>query len=100
WIDCHDTAQSVLSYLRRGANGEFVVVILNYTPMPRDNYRIGLPEAGSYRELLNSDSEYYGGSNVGNISEIATEPVAWMGHNQSISLRLPPLGALILQLQE
>jgi len=100
WIDCHDAAQSVLSYLRRGQNGEFVVVILNFTPMPRDNYRIGLPAAGSYRELLNSDSEYYDGGNIGNTGKITTEPTAWMGHNQSTTLTLPPLGALILQLVE
>ncbi len=100
WVDCHDAAQSVLSYLRRGQNGEFVVVILNYTPMPRDNYRIGLPIAGRYKEMLNSDSEYYGGGNIGNIGEITTEPTPWMGHDQSMNLRLPPLGALILQLVE
>jgi len=98
WIDCHDAAQSALSYIRHGANGEQVIVILNFTPIPRDNYRIGLPAAGTYRELLNSDSEYYGGSNVGNIGDISTEPTAWMEHNQSLTLRLPPLGALILQL--
>jgi 1,4-alpha-glucan branching enzyme len=97
WIDCHDAAQSVLSYLRKGTNGEFVVVILNFTPVPRNNYRIGVPVAGRYRELFNSDSEYFGGSNLGNTYEIATEPTPWMGQEQSMTLTLPPLGALILQ---
>ncbi len=100
WIDCHDAAQSVLSYIRRGPGGEFVVVILNFTPVPRENYRIGLPVAGRYRELFNSDSEYYGGANIGNTGEITTEPTPWMGHNHSLTLILPPLGTLILQLAE
>ncbi len=97
WVDCHDAAQSVLSYIRKGQNGEFVVVILNFTPMPRENYRIGVPVAGKYRELFNSDSEYFGGSNMGNLTEITTEPTSWMGHPHSMTLTLPPLGALILQ---
>ncbi len=100
WIDCHDAAQSVLSYIRRGPDGAFVVVILNFTPVPRENYRIGLPVAGRYRELFNSDSEYYGGANIGNTGEITTEPTPWMGHNHSLTLVLPPLGTLILQLAE
>jgi 1,4-alpha-glucan branching enzyme len=97
WVDCHDSAQSALSYIRKGQNGEFVVVILNFTPMPRENYRIGTPVAGRYRELFNSDSEYFGGSNMGNLAEITTEPTPWMGHPHSMTLTLPPLGALILQ---
>ena len=97
WVDCHDAAQSVLSYIRKGQDGEFVIVILNFTPMPRENYRIGTPVAGKYRELYNSDSEYFGGSNMGNLHEITTEPTVWMGHHHSMTLTLPPLGALILQ---
>jgi 1,4-alpha-glucan branching enzyme len=97
WVDCHDAAQSVLSYIRKSADGDFVVVILNFTPVPRDNYRIGVPVAGKYRELFNSDSEYFGGSNMGNMDEITTEPSSWMGHPHSMTLTLPPLGALILQ---
>ncbi len=100
WIDCHDAAQSVLSYIRKGQNGESVVVILNFTPMPRVNYRIGVPTAGRYRELLNSDSEYFGGSNMGNMDAIDTEPTPWMNQPHSITITLPPLGALILQVIE
>ena len=66
WIDCHDAHQSVLSFLRKGNAGEVMVVVLNLTPVPRHGYRIGVPLAGRYREVLNSDSEFYGGSNVGN----------------------------------
>jgi len=95
WIDCHDASQSVLSY-QRCAGDSRVLVILNFTPTPRQNYRIGVPEAGHYREIFNSDSSYYGGSNMGNLS-VDSQPHPWMGFNQSIELSLPPLAAIILQ---
>jgi 1,4-alpha-glucan branching enzyme len=96
WIDCHDSTQSIISYLRRGDHG-FCIVIFNFTPVPRHNYRIGVPEAGEYREVFNSDSSYYGGSNLGNPHPLHTQPVAWMGREQSLMITLPPLGALILR---
>jgi 1,4-alpha-glucan branching enzyme len=96
WIDCHDSSQSVLSFLRRDGE-DFLVVILNFTPVPRHDYRIGVPFSGSYNEIMNSDSEYYGGSNLGNGSGITTEDQAWMGRPYSIRLTLPPLGAIILK---
>ncbi len=96
WIDCHDSNQSVLSFLRK-AGAEFVVVVFNFTPVPRDNYRIGVPQAGSYREMLNSDSSHYGGSNVGNAGSVRATRKPWMGRKHSISLSLPPLGGLILE---
>jgi 1,4-alpha-glucan branching enzyme len=99
WIDCHDSTQSVVSYIRKGGD-EFSVVLLNFTPAPRENYRIGVPVAGTYHELLNSDSSFYAGSNMGNGSPIHTSPVSWMGHAQSIEVTLPPLGALILRLEK
>jgi 1,4-alpha-glucan branching enzyme len=96
WIDCHDSAQSILSYLR--LNGEdFVVVILNFTPVPRTNYRLGVPKAGVYSECFNSDSTYYGGSNMGNNPNIPTEDISWMGHPYSINITVPPLGGILLQ---
>lgn len=96
WIDCHDAPQSILSYLRWD-DGDFQVVILNFTPVVRQGYRIGVPRAGGYREVFNSDSRFYGGSDVGNGQEIASENVAWMGRTCSLSLTLPPLGALVLK---
>jgi 1,4-alpha-glucan branching enzyme len=99
WIDCHDASQSVLSFLRWARDGSFVVVALNFTPVPREHYRIGLPKAGAYKELLNSDSAFYGGSNMGNAGLVTTDPTEWMGQAQSMELTLPPLGALILQHQ-
>jgi 1,4-alpha-glucan branching enzyme len=97
WIDCHDSSQSVLSYLRKDRSGrKIVAAAFNFTPVPRTNYRIGVPEPGFYREAINSDAELYGGSNVGNQGGVAAEPVSWMGRPYSIPIALPPLGGLIL----
>lgn len=96
WVDCHDYQQSVISYLRKSSTG-FTLVILNFTPTPRENYRIGVPTAGVYHEILNSDSSFYAGSNVGNATEIHSEPISWMNQEQSIQLTLPPLGAILLK---
>jgi 1,4-alpha-glucan branching enzyme len=96
WIDCHDASQSVLSYLRKQGDG-FLVVVLNFTPVPRREYRLGVPRSGYYRELLNSDSEYFGGGNLGNDSGVQAEALAWMGRPFSIKLTLPPLAGLVLE---
>ncbi|HSP01843.1 MAG TPA: 1,4-alpha-glucan branching protein GlgB, partial [Thioalkalivibrio sp.] len=95
WIDCHDAAQSVLSFQRRH-DADTVVVALNFTPLPREGYRIGVPHPGDYQVLLNSDSAHYGGSNTG-LPAARSEDIPWMGHPHSIVLTLPPLGALILK---
>ena len=102
WIDCHDATQSVLSFLRRTADGDdFVAVVVNFTPVPRTDYRIGLPRAGRYAEIFNSDSEYYGGSNLGNgASKLQTDELPWMGRPCSLSVLLPPLAAIILAPQK
>jgi len=96
WIDCHDSEQSVLSWLRFARDGSFVVVVLNFTPVPRQAYRIGVPREGNYRELLNSDSEYYGGSDLGNGSGLTTDPLPWMNRPASLTLTLPPLACVVL----
>ena len=98
WVDCHDSAQSVICFTRHSDHG-FILVVLNFTPIPRHNYRIGVPEGGVYQEILNSDSEYYCGSNVFNGTHIASEPQTMMGHEQSIVLTLPPLAGLLLKLK-
>ncbi len=98
WIDCSDNTHSVLAFLRRARDpGDFVVTVCNFTPMVRPDYRIGVPGPGYYRELLNSDAELYGGSGVGNLGEVLAEPVPMHGHDWSLNLTLPPLGALLLQ---
>ncbi|HEY8519872.1 MAG TPA: 1,4-alpha-glucan branching protein GlgB [Gammaproteobacteria bacterium] len=94
WLSWQDADHSVLSYLRKDERSH-AVIVLNFTPVPRHGYRVGVPASGRYREVLNSDSEYYGGSNVGNVA-VDTEPVPCMGHPQSIVLTLPPLGGLVL----
>jgi 1,4-alpha-glucan branching enzyme len=86
-----------LSFARRDGDSHLLVV-LNFTPVARDTYRIGVPFAGSYVELLNSDSRFYGGSDFGNSHPLASEAIPYMGQAQSLSLRLPPLGGVILTL--
>lgn len=95
WIDCNDASHSTLSYIRRARDGSFVLVLLNFTPVPRHHHRINIPEAGEYEELFNSDSNQYGGSNLGNAGKIHSEQVAWMGPH--LHLTLPPLAGLILR---
>jgi len=96
WIDCHDAAQSVLSYLRRDGD-DTVVVVLNFTPVPRHGYRIGVPRPGRWRERVNTDAAAYGGSNLGNLGAVASSPGPWMGRPDSVTLTLPPLAALVLE---
>jgi 1,4-alpha-glucan branching enzyme len=96
WIDCNDAANSVLSFVRFGPSGHLVCVF-NMTPVLRHGYRIGFPSAGSYTELLNTDGSTYGGSNVGNLGRVVTEPWWYHGFEQSAALTLPPLAALILR---
>ena len=96
WIDCNDASNSLLSYARYG-DGETVVVALNFTPVPREGFRLGVPQAGRYRLLLNSDSEYYAGSNLHVPPEVTSEPVPWMGKTDSITLNLPPLGGVVFK---
>ena len=98
WIDCNDSEQSTLSWLRRGG-GDTVAVICNFTPVPRQNYRIGVPHAGSWRELLNSDAPLYGGSGQGNLGGLDSRPVRWHGHAQSLNVTLPPLSILVFKLE-
>jgi 1,4-alpha-glucan branching enzyme len=99
WIDCHDQENSVVSFLRRSRSDEAVIVVANFTPVPREHYRVGVPESGWYRELLNSDSSLYGGSNVGNAGGIEAEPQPRHGFAQSVELTLPPLGCVVLKRQ-
>lgn len=98
WVDCNDSEQSVLALLRYDKAGNHILMLFNFTPVVRGPYRIGVPAAGAYREILNTDSEFYGGSNCGNYGELVTQDKAWMGFEQSLELTLPPLGALYLRL--
>jgi 1,4-alpha-glucan branching enzyme len=98
WIDCHDADQSVLSLVRQGVDGTPpVIVLLNFTPVPRRGYRIGVPANTAWCEVLNTDSMYYGGSNLGNGQPLHVQALPWMGFEQSIEVTLPPLGAIFLK---
>ena len=95
WLDCDDAASSILSYLRHG-DGRHLAVALNFTPVPRHGYRLGVPHDGHYREVFNSDSSHYGGSNLGNAERVRAGPQAHQGQPNSLTITLPPLAALIL----
>ncbi|MCX9156703.1 1,4-alpha-glucan branching protein GlgB [Niveibacterium sp. 24ML] len=99
WLDMHNADWSVLVFARFGRDeNALAVTACNFTPEPRFGYRIGVPCAGSYREAINSDSEHYGGSNLGNgVGLIESEPVPWAGHEQSILVTLPPLATIVLE---
>ena len=96
WIECNAADESMLSFLRRDGDST-AVVVLNFTPVPRHGVRIGVPAPGSYRERFNSDSGYYGGSDVGNHGQVQAEEIPWSGRAWSVSLSLPPLAGIVLQ---
>jgi 1,4-alpha-glucan branching enzyme len=98
WLDCHDWQQSIVSFVRRAKDPEdLVVVVANFTPVPRHGYRIGVPCGGFYRELLNTDAAIYGGSNVGNHGGVTAVPRTERGPGFSLELTLPPLAAIVLK---
>lgn len=99
WVDCNDAGQSILSYIRRGNDHSFVIIVLNFTPVPHQQYRLGVPQSGYYRILFNSDAACYGGSDLGNGHGCQSDPIPWMDNPVSISVNLPPLAGVILQLQ-
>jgi 1,4-alpha-glucan branching enzyme len=99
WIDFHDAENSVVSFLRKSRDGEIVAFLVNATPVVRYNYRLGVPETGFYRELINTDGETYGGSNVGNLGGVRSEAREWMGREHSIMIQLPPLATLAFKLE-
>ncbi|MBV8479266.1 MAG: 1,4-alpha-glucan branching protein GlgB [Actinobacteria bacterium] len=97
WLDANDVSRNIVSFMRLSKGGERVLVcIANLSPVVRDNYRIGLPRGGRWREALNTDSGLYGGSNVGNYGGVEAESCPWQGQPYSAELTLPPLGILWL----
>jgi len=98
WIDFRDVDQSIVSFIRKGEGDVApVIVVANFTPVSRADYRVGLPRPGLYRELLNSDAAEYGGSSTGNRGSVVAEEIPWQGQPCSASLTLPPLGVLYLK---
>ncbi|HDR16878.1 MAG TPA: 1,4-alpha-glucan branching protein GlgB [Desulfobacteraceae bacterium] len=98
WIDCNDSAQSVISLMRKDpSDGNTVLVVLNFTPVPRHNYRVGCPGGGSWMEILNGDAAEYGGSGQGNTGGVEAAPIPFHGLTHSLSLTVPPLAAVFLK---
>jgi 1,4-alpha-glucan branching enzyme len=98
WVDCTDVGSSVVSLLRKGKSTDDVILIVcNFTPVPRTNYRIGTSLGGFWKEVLNSDATQYGGSGWGNLGGLETVPIPLHGRAQSITLTLPPLAALFFK---
>jgi len=96
WLDCNDREQSILSYIRKDEE-HYVISLFNFTPVVRESYRIGVPDLCAYKIILNSDSEYYGGSNIANDFTIHAEAIPWSDKPYSIIVNLPPLAGLVLQ---
>lgn len=100
WIDANDADQSTFTYMRFAKDkSNFVVIAINFTPVPRHNYRVGVPTEGFYKEVLNSDASVYGGANVGNQGGVASKPEAWREWPHSLDLTIPPLGMVIMKLE-
>jgi 1,4-alpha-glucan branching enzyme len=99
WVDCHDADNSVVSFLRRPRAGPPVLVVCNFTPVPRGNYTVGVPVGGYWHERLNSDAALYGGSGIGNLGGVEAAPVPAHGHYHSLSVTLPPLGTVFFRPQ-
>jgi 1,4-alpha-glucan branching enzyme len=98
WIDCNDNENSVISMIRRARDPQdFTLMLTNFTPVPRPGYRIGVPDGGWYRELLNSDGEIYGGSNMGNGGGVKADDHPSHGFNHSLTVTVPPLGFVMLK---
>jgi 1,4-alpha-glucan branching enzyme len=98
WIDCHNWQDSVLAFVRRAADpDDLVVVCCNFTPVPREGYRVGVPRGGTWDEVFNSDSTYYGGSNRGNAGELVARAEPHHGRGHSLTLTLPPLAVVVLK---
>jgi 1,4-alpha-glucan branching enzyme len=98
WIDCHDADQSVLSFVRQGKSPDAqIIVLLNFTPVTRSGYRVGVPSGKLWHEVLNTDSEFYGGSNIGNGGAMLPQTIPWMGFEHSFEVTLPPLAAVFFK---
>jgi 1,4-alpha-glucan branching enzyme len=98
WVDFQDWAISVISFIRKGNTaGETILVVCNFTPVIRENYRVGVPAEGRWREILNTDAEIYGGSGVGNKGSSEATPSPAHGRKYSLTITIPPLATLFLK---
>ncbi|HWH20934.1 MAG TPA: alpha amylase C-terminal domain-containing protein, partial [Solirubrobacterales bacterium] len=101
WLEANDAARNVVAFARTSKGGERTVVcVANLSPVPREDYRVGLPKAGAWTEILNTDSRHYGGGDVGNGGGVEAEPIGWHEQPFSAEMTLPPLGVLWLRPSE
>ncbi|MEN3034453.1 MAG: 1,4-alpha-glucan branching protein GlgB [Aquificaceae bacterium] len=96
WVDFADVDSSIVSYLRRSKDGSLALVVLNFTPVPRFNYKVGVPKGGEWIEVFNSDSEHYGGTNLGNFGKVLAIDESWHYRDHHLVLTLPPLAGVVL----
>ena len=99
WIWCDDADNSIVSFVRKDDHGNEILCVFNFTPVVRNDYRLGAPTAGKWKEIFNTDASMYGGSNVGNFGEVWTQQIPWQNRAQSLSIQLPPLGAVFFKLE-
>jgi 1,4-alpha-glucan branching enzyme len=97
WLDADNAGGNLLAFIRYGTDGTPLVCVANFATHPHEGYRLGLPRVGRWREVLNTDAERYGGSNVGNMGTVTGEAVSWQGMPASAQIRVPPLGVLWLR---
>ena len=98
WIDCHNWDESTLSHLRKAKDpDDYLVVCCNFTPIPRRKHRVGVPQAAWYEEVFNSDSAFYGGSNLGNGPGVQADAISHHGRPASVEITLPPLATIVLK---
>jgi 1,4-alpha-glucan branching enzyme len=97
WVDSNDALQSTLSFLRKDNRGDMILAAFNFTPVPRRNFRIGVPSGGSWREILNTDAQEFGGSGQGNLGGVAASPLPLHARPHSLTVTLPPLGAVFFK---
>ena len=99
WVNCDDRENSILSFIRKSVGDTLLLlVVVNFTPVPRSDYRVGVPESGRWEETLNSDASTYGGTNVGNQGGRESDPEPSDGMEQSLKIELPPLGLTVFRL--
>lgn len=99
WIWCDDADNSIVSFVRKDDHGNMILCVFNFTPVVRNDYRLGAPARGAWKEIFNTDSELYGGSNVGNLGEVWTQDLPWQNRQWSLSIKLPPLAGVYFKLK-
>ena len=99
WIWCDDADNSIVSFVRKDDHGNQILCVFNFTPVVRNDYRLGAPTKGKWKEIFNTDARMFGGSNVGNMGEVWTQDIPWQNRESSMCIKLPPLGAVFFKLE-